>query len=109
MPAARSRIALRVAAEDRPQHGVAGGAQILETCGCRAASTLSPVLRPSPGSRRTESGSSVSRRFCGVMTVSPSGFFRSEAIFATSLLGATPTEAVTRVVCVNAILDRAAR
>src|SRR5439155_1546362 len=54
-----------------------------------AASTRAPVLRPRPGRRRTERGSSTSRTLSGVTWVSPSGFMRSEAILATSLFGAT--------------------
>ena len=41
-------------------------------------------------------------------TVSPSGFSRSEAIFATSLLGATPTEAASCVVArIRCLMPRA--
>ena len=43
----------------------------------------------------------------GVTTVRPSGFSRSEAIFATSLLGATPTEAVSSRGGADALLDAA--
>ena len=61
------------------------------------ASSSSPFLRPSPGSRLMESGASVSTTRSGATTVSPSGLSRSDAIFATSLFGATPTEALRPV------------
>ena len=47
---------------------------------------------PTPFSRRTDSGDRRVATSCSVTTVRPSGLSSSEAIFATSLLGARPTE-----------------
>ena len=77
-------------------HSTASGAvrSSSERVRCRPPRRFSPVLRPRPGRRRTDNGSSTARTSPAVTTVRPSGFSRSEAIFATSLLGATPTEAL---------------
>ena len=96
MPEARSRMRC----ESRPKMGQSSESGAVRSCAKvvrPAASTRSPSLRPRPGRRRTLSGSSVARMLEASTTVSPSGLLRSEPILATSLLGATPTEAVSRV------------
>ena len=50
-----------------------------------------------PQSRRTGSGARNARSVPGGTTTRPSGFLRSDAIFAMSLAVATPTEAVSFV------------
>jgi len=52
-------------------------------------------LGPIPGMTRIRSGSRNAWTSSGRTTVSPSGFWKSEAILATSLLGPMPTEAVS--------------
>ena len=61
-----------------------------------AAHTASPFLRPEAGQARD--GQRVEHRmdaFGACTTVRPSGLSRSDAIFATSLFGATPIDAVS--------------
>ena len=85
-----------VAAEQRPQHRIGRAAQLPEGGDARGLH-LGAGLAPRPGMRRTGSGSSTARTRSALTTVRPSGLARSEAILATSLLGATPTEAVRPV------------
>ena len=49
-----------------------------------------------PGILRTGNGSRNASAWCSRTTVSPSGFFSFEAIFAISLLGPIPTDALNR-------------
>ena len=53
------------------------------------------VLAPTPHRRSIASGARNSASVPAGTTTSPSGFFRSEAILATSRLAATPTDAVS--------------
>ncbi len=55
------------------------------------------VTLPTPQIFETGNGASISTLFASVMTVSPSGLFKSDASLAKNLLGATPTEAVSPV------------
>jgi hypothetical protein len=55
------------------------------------------VFGPMPCSRRIGRGSSSRSTSPGSIAQRPSGFFRSDAIFASSLLNDTPTEAVRPV------------
>src|SRR5438034_11735322 len=52
----------------------------------------SAVLGPTPRIFRTENGVRNSTMWSGRTTVSPSGFSKSEAIFAAAFVGAMPTE-----------------
>ncbi len=52
------------------------------------------VLNPIPGILRTGSGARNPGTSAGSTTVRPSGFLKSEAIFATSFVGASPSEQV---------------
>ena len=54
-----------------------------------------PVRSPTPHSREIGSGARKAASSPGGTTTSPSGLRRSEAILATSLVVATPTEAVS--------------
>ena len=56
------------------------------------ASSFPWVTGPTPKMRLTASGRRKSDTSPGCTTTSPSGLSRSEAILATCLLGATPTE-----------------
>lgn len=56
-----------------------------------------PVAGPTPGRVRTGSGPSSARSVPGSMSTSPSGFACSEAIFASILQEARPTEPVSPV------------
>ena len=60
-----------------------------------SASTFGTVRAPSPASLRIGSGSSRAPISSGFTITRPSGLRRSEAILATSLFGATPTDAVS--------------
>ncbi len=52
---------------------------------------------PTPGRVRTDIGSSIARSVPGSMTTSPSGLACSEAIFASILEAASPTDPVSPV------------
>ena len=86
----------RVAPEDRFEDAI-GASRRSPTVRMPDDSSRLSVSRPMPGMTATGSGSSVSRKFSGDTTTSPSGLSRSEAILATSLFAATPTDAVSRV------------
>ncbi len=60
------------------------------------ASRPSAVTRPTPQRRPTGSGARKSASVPAATTTSPSGLRRSDATFATNLLAATPTDAVSR-------------
>ena len=60
---------------------------------------------PTPHSRSTGSGSRNSCTLSGSTTTRASGFFRSLAILARNLLGATPTETTSRSSLADRLLD----
>ncbi len=62
------------------------------------------VFSPTPHSRQIGSGARNIASSPGATTTSPSGLRRSEAIFATSLVVATPTEAVSPTSSRTAVL-----
>ena len=87
----------RLAAEQRPQHGLRRAPQLPEREDALPARAAPRSSRRSPNRRPTGSGSSVAVTSSARMTVRPSGLCISEASFASSLLCETPTEAVSPV------------
>ena len=86
-----------VAPEQRPQHRVRGAAQLPEGGDARPPRPARRSCARGPAGAAPTAGRAPRARAPAVTTVSPSGLSRSEAILATSLLGATPTEAVSPV------------
>ena len=68
---------------------------------------ISRVASPTPHSRVTGSGWRNASSSSGVTTRRPSGLSMSDAIFAASLIGATPTDATSDSSVAHALLDRA--
>ncbi len=60
---------------------------------------------PTPHSRSTGSGSRNSCTLSGSTTTRASGFFRSLAILARNLFGATPTETTNRTLVADRLFD----
>ena len=98
MPRAQRPHGPAVLAEGAPQHLHRSPARRRRTvrmpAACTAGQGFSVRLRTS---RSMGKRSSTSCRFSGPMRNMPSGLFKSEAILASSLLGAIPTEAVSSV------------
>ena len=61
------------------------------------ARSLRAVTGPTPHNASTGSFCRNGSTRSGLITVSPSGFFQPDAIFARNLFGATPAEAVSPV------------
>ncbi len=73
-----------------------------------ASRSLAAVTGPTPHSASTGSCCRNASTRSGATTVRPSGFFQPEATLARNLLGATPADAVRRVVSRMASLIRCA-
>ena len=78
-----------------------------------SASSFAPAFGPMPFTLRTASGQMRDGTSPAVITVMPPGLSRSEAIFARSLFGVTPTEqdspvAARTAACISTASARAA-
>ena len=98
--------ALRIAAEDRPQHRIRR-MRSWPSVARPAASTRSPNFRPRPGRRRTDSGSSTAFMLAVVTHREPVGLFEIRGDLRHQLVGRDAHRGGELRVGANAFLDAA--
>ena len=98
----------------RPRGSRSGGRALARSIAARSPIVATPKSRsaaavcgPTPHRREIGSGARKAASSPGGTTTRPSGFRRSEAILATSLVAATPTDAVSSQLALDRVLDPA--